>query len=117
MAAESPNEVSTPSQPPRRGRFIAAFAIAAAADLIQIVLAPLFFEGAISPLDDVLDVSVAAALTALLGWHWAFLPSLVAELVPGLDMVPFWTLAVIWAARGKKHPDETLKDVTPGRGK
>jgi hypothetical protein len=31
---------------------------------------------------------------ARLGWHWEFLPSSIAKLVPGVDLVPFWTLAV-----------------------
>jgi hypothetical protein len=35
----------------------------------------------------------------LLGWHWAFVPSFLAELVPGLDLVPTWTLAVLIATR------------------
>jgi len=54
---------------------------------------PLFGEGALSPADDVLDLAVAAVLVNLLGWHWEFLPAFAAELVPGLDLVPFWTLA------------------------
>ena len=55
---------------------------------------PLFLEGAYSPLDDVLDFAVAAVLVHLLGWHWEFLPSFAAKLVPGAGLVPFWTLAV-----------------------
>jgi hypothetical protein len=51
--------------------------------------------GALSPADDVLDVAVAAVLVRLLGWHWEFLPAFAAELVPGVDWVPFWTLAVL----------------------
>jgi len=65
-----------------------------AADAVQIVGFPLFAEGALSPLDDILDVVVAVALLRLIGWHWEFLPSFAAELVPGMDLVPFWTLAV-----------------------
>jgi hypothetical protein len=38
----------------------------------------------------------------LVGWHWAFLPSFVAELVPGLDIFPSWTAAVWFATRGRK---------------
>jgi len=55
----------------------------------------LFAEGALSPADDVLDIAVAAVLVRLLGWHWEFLPAFLAELVPGVDLVPFWTIAVI----------------------
>lgn len=50
---------------------------------------------ALSPADDVLDGAVAAVLTTLLGWHWEFLSAFAAELVTGVDLVPFWTLAVI----------------------
>ena len=78
-----------------RSRFRAAMILAMAADALQIVVFPLFAEGALSPADDVLDVAVAAVLVHLLGWHWEFLPAFLAELVPGVDLVPFWTLAVV----------------------
>ena len=77
-----------------RWRFLSAMGLALAADALQIFVLPLFFEGALSPADDVLDLAVAAILVHLLGWHWEFLPAFVAELVPGVDLVPFWTLAV-----------------------
>jgi hypothetical protein len=77
-----------------RGRFRAAMVLAMAADALQIIVFPLFAEGALSPADDALDVAVAAVLVHLLGWHWEFLPTFFAELVPGVDLVPFWTLAV-----------------------
>ena len=77
-----------------RARFRAAMILAIVADALQIFLFPLFAEGAFSPADDVLDVAMAAVLVHLLGWHWEFLPAFAAELVPGVDLVPFWTLAV-----------------------
>lgn len=78
-----------------RTRFRSAMVLSMAADAFQIFLFPLFGEGALSPANDVLDVAVAAVLTSLLGWHWEFLPAFAAELVPGVDLVPFWTLAVV----------------------
>ncbi len=78
------------SSNPRR----TALAIALLADALQIVFFPVFVEGAFSPLDDLLDIAVAWALIRLLGWHWAFLPSFVAKVVPGVDLVPTWTMAV-----------------------
>jgi hypothetical protein len=39
----------------------------------------------------------------LLGWHWEFLPSFFAKLVPGVDLVPFWTLAVANVYRKAKR--------------
>ena len=77
-----------------RWRFRAALILAMAADALQILVLPLFAEGAFSPAEDVLDVVVAAGLIHLLGWHWEFLPAFAAELVPGVDLVPFWSLAV-----------------------
>jgi hypothetical protein len=75
-------------------RFRAAVILAIAADALQIFVLPLFSEGALSPADDVLDLAVAVILVRLLGWHWEFLPAFAAELVPGVDLVPFWTFAV-----------------------
>lgn len=77
-----------------RSRFRVAMALAIATDALQIIVFPLFGDGALSPADDVLDFGVAAALIGLVGWHWEFLPSFVGELLPGADLVPFWTLAV-----------------------
>ena len=75
-------------------RMKAAIALAVAADVLQIAIFPLFVEGAVSPIDDVLDLGIGAVLTYLLGWQWEFMPSFLAKLVPGVDMVPCWTLAV-----------------------
>jgi hypothetical protein len=78
-----------------RWHFRTAMILAAAADALQIFVVPLFAEGAFSPADDLLDLGVAVTLTRLLGWHWEFLPAFAGELVPGVDLVPFWTLAVL----------------------
>ena len=72
------------------------------ADALQIFLLPLFAEGAMSPADDILDLGVGATLVYLLGWHWEFLPSFLAKLVPGVDLVPFWTMAVANVYRKSK---------------
>ena len=98
-----------------RSRFRAALLLAVVADVVQIVGFPLFAEGAMAPLDDVLDVVLGAALTGLLGWHWEFMPSFIAKLVPGIDLVPFWTLAVVNVYRKWKqgpHPQDEV-DVAP----
>jgi hypothetical protein len=94
-----------------RSRFRAAMILALAADALQIFAVPLFGEGALSPADDVLDVLVAAILVHLLGWHWEFLPAFAAELVPGVDLVPFWTLAVINVYRKWKQITVDEQDV------
>ena len=92
-----------------------ALTIALAADALQIVLLPLFGPGVLSPLNDLLDIAVAWMLTRLLGWHWAFLPSLVAELVPGLDLVPTWTLAVLIVTRQQVSPSRPEPPTIEGR--
>ncbi len=83
-----------------------AWAIAILADAVQIAAFPLFAEGALSPADTVLDILVAALLIRLLGWHWAFLPSLAAELLPGFDLFPTWTAAVFFVTRAQVKPGE-----------
>jgi hypothetical protein len=83
-------------------RFRAAMVLAVIADALQIIIFPAFVEGALSPADDVLDFGVAAILINLLGWHWEFLPSFLAKLVPGVDLVPFWTMAVANVYRKSK---------------
>ena len=84
-------------------RFRAAMILAIIADALQIVVFPLFVEGAVSPADDILDLGVGAALVYLLGWNWEFLPSFLAKLVPGVDLVPLWTLAVASVYRRSKR--------------
>jgi hypothetical protein len=76
-----------------------AWAVAIAADALQMAAFPLFVEGGISPADSLLDLIVAFVLIRLLGWHWAFLPTLAAELVPGADLFPTWTAAVWFVTR------------------
>ena len=84
-------------------RFQAAMILAIVADALQIAIFPVFVEGAMSPAEDVLDFGVGALMVHLLGWHWEFLPSFFAKLVPGVDLVPFWTLAVANVYRKSKR--------------
>src|SRR5579864_274582 len=84
-------------------RFQVAMVLAILADALQIVVFPLFVEGAFSPADDILDFGIGAVLIHLLGWHWEFLPSFFAKLVPGVDLVPFWTFAVANVYRKTKR--------------
>src|SRR5437867_12921139 len=90
-----------------RSRFQAAMILAIAADALQIFVFPLFAEGALSPADDVLDLAVALVLVRLLGWHWEFLPAFAAELVPGVDLVPFWTIGLANVYRKWKQKSVT----------
>ena len=83
-----------------------AWLVAMAADAIQIGALPLFAAGGLSPADALLDLGVAAILIRLLGWHWAFLPTLLAELLPGFDLFPTWTAAVFYVTRQRVRPEE-----------
>jgi hypothetical protein len=69
-------------------------------DLAQVALLP----AELTPLNNGVDVGTALAMVALVGWHWAFLPTFLAELVPFVDLVPTWTLAVLIATRGRLAP-------------
>lgn len=84
-----------------KGRIALAWAIAAAADALQIGGFAFFSEGALLPFDAVLDVAVAIALIVLIGWHIAFVPTFFVEALPFADLAPTWTLAVLIATRGK----------------
>lgn len=74
--------------------------IALAADVLQLAAFPAFAGGWLSPLNNGLDVVVALIMVRMVGWHFAFLPTFVAELVPGVDLIPTWTAAVWFATRG-----------------
>jgi len=96
-------------------RLRAAMILAVLADALQIVVFPLFVVGAESPVDDLLDLGIGAVLTYLLGWHWEFLPSFVGKLVPGVDLVPFWTLAVANVYRKQKRISISIEEVREER--
>jgi hypothetical protein len=97
------------------GRIRIARIVAFAADAVQLGALPFFVGGAASPWNDALDVAVAAAMVGLLGWHWSFLPTLVAESVPFLDLVPTWTAAVFLATRGARPVVTSEAGPTPTR--
>ena len=78
-----------------------AWAVAIAADALQIAAFPFFVEGGVSPADSALDLIVAFVMIRLLGWHWAFLPTAAAKLIPGADLFPTWTAAVWFVTRNQ----------------
>jgi hypothetical protein len=83
------------------GRIWAARILALVVDGIQIGMIPLFFGGAAAPWNDGLDLLAGIAFVALLGWHVAFLPTFLTELVPFVDIFPTWTAAVFFVTRGR----------------
>jgi hypothetical protein len=89
-----------------------AWAVAIVADVLQIAAFPLFIEGGISPADSALDLVVALVMIRLLGWHWAFLPTAAAKLIPGADLFPTWTTAV-WFVTRQRLSGRSTENLTP----
>src|SRR5262245_49984984 len=92
-------------------RVLIARVLAIVVDLVQFALLP----AALTPLNNVIDTAVALVMIALVGWHWAFLPTFLTELVPFVDLVPTWTIAVFLATRGQGVPQPGAPHV-PGSG-
>lgn len=97
-----PRDVAPAPAGPPGGRRRLALILALGVDFLQWVALPLFLTGALSPAVNVLDVAAAITMIALVGWHWAFAPAFIAELIPFVDLVPTWTLAVWIATRPRK---------------
>ena len=98
--AESGGGPGFPQADPRAGDLRRAWMVAIAADLVQFGLLPLF--GATAGLMVGLDVLVAFLLVRWMGWHLAFLPAFITELVPIANVVPSWTLAMLVVTRMRK---------------
>lgn len=109
--SSTPTNLAATSGP----RLKAALALAIVADIVQMVILPLVIEGAASPADDLLDLCVGGALAFLLGWHWEFLPSFAGKLLPGVDLVPLWTIAVANVYRKSKALPATREGVENAR--
>ena len=84
------------------GRRRLAWVLAISADALQIALLPALVVGV--PLVEAIDIAMAIALFFLLGWHLAFLPTLLAEAIPVVNLVPTWTAAVWLVTRSQKPP-------------
>lgn len=106
---------AAPTPPGRRclPRARVALFLALAADALQIALLPAVLGGALSPVDDFIDVLVAIAMVVLLGWHWAFLPTFLAEILPIVDLAPTWTVAVFIATRGRRDAKQAPTTTQP----
>jgi hypothetical protein len=91
-----------PKPPLSRSRIRVAWAIAIAVDALQLATAPAELGGPpVWLIEGAVDLLTMAGLWALVGFHWAFLPSFVTKLLPFVDIVPTWTLAVFLATRGR----------------
>jgi hypothetical protein len=83
----------------------AALAIAGMADFLQIMVFPAFGWGAASPAQDALDIFVAFLLMAICGFRWQWVLAFCMELVPGLDLLPTWTMVVALMPVRGEQPD------------
>lgn len=93
-------------------RMRSAFIVAVVADGIQLALGPLGWTF----LDEIMDVAVMIALSVLIGFHPALLPTMVLEFIPVLDALPFWTgcvALVISLRRGRQGPSGQTKPADP----
>jgi hypothetical protein len=102
VTEETPVEVLPPGRPnpqdqaprslphPRfsRKRLALAFAIAALADGLSMVLT------LTPPVQWAADLVTAVLLFLVLGRQWILLPGLIMEAIPGLYVFPFWVLVV-----------------------
>jgi hypothetical protein len=103
-------------------RIFAAFAVAILADAIQFpataAAATGIFAVPSEATDCLVDCVVAVITTALLGFHWMLLPTMLIEAVPGLDLLPTWTGCVALVVRlrlkspqGQPQPASPIIDI------
>ena len=71
-------------------RFIVALCIALAVDITFVFITPA--EG----LEVFLDGIIGAVLCFLLGFNISVIPAFFLEAIPGVDILPFWTLTVLY---------------------
>lgn len=91
-----------------------AFAIAVAADILEFPV--IWLEGwgwdwvvlLGRALGVVLDSCVMFILSKLLGFHWAFVPSFVLEVIPTIDMFPSWVACVAYVVWERKKQQQKL---------
>lgn len=101
-----------PSQSPLdRARLRLAWAVALVVDGVQIAA-----EATTGPvgwfIGAGLDVVALVLLWRLVGFHWAFLPSFLTEWIPGLNMAPFWSVALGVATRGRTKAPPPASNAT-----
>jgi hypothetical protein len=86
--------------PLTRARVRAAYMVAMATDLLQMVLGP--FGWAF--VDELLDVAAMILVSRAIGFHAALLPTFALEFLPLTDMLPTWTgcVALVVALRRRQ---------------
>ena len=83
-------------QPPilTQSRVRLAYAVAVAADFLQVMLGPLGWAFA----DEIIDVTAMVLTIGAIGFHPLLLPTFVVEFIPLVDMLPSWTACVAHVA-------------------
>lgn len=88
-----------------------ALVIALLSDAVGSLAAPM------PPLQWLVDALTAAMLFAALGFRWSLLSVLAVEVVPGLEMFPFWTLVIVALAGIQKETASQIVDVAGNKSK
>ena len=113
------------SKPPlTRKRIIAAYVVAIIADILEIPITATEDLSGMALLlpaeaaDGIIDCVVMGLMTKLLGFHWAFLPTFIIELIPEVDLLPTWVgcvALVVWQRKKEVPPaaPREVIDVTP----
>jgi len=98
------------AKPPlSKTRIRVAWAIALVVDALQLATAPAELGGPpVWLIEGGVDLVAMAVLWAVVGFHWALLPSFATKLLPFVDIAPTWTLAVFLATRGRGEVDGPL---------
>ncbi len=81
------------------------------ADVIQLLLGFWGWVGA----DQVIDLMAMLLISLTIGFHPLFLPTFVAEFIPGVDLLPTWTGCVVFvlARRWKTQPQHNPPPIPP----
>jgi len=74
-----------------QARIVIAIAVAASADLLQVVLLPVAWTFT----QQAIDVVAMGLTMGLLGFHLLLLPTFIVEFIPVVDMLPTWTGCVV----------------------
>jgi hypothetical protein len=91
-----------------KNRIWLARGIALAADAVQIGLFPLFAGGVAEGADLALEAATGLLLCWICGFHVAFLPTLIGEALPMVDLFPSWTLATLYVTRNSAVAPKSL---------
>jgi hypothetical protein len=95
-----------------RQRVWLAYAIAVAADVVQLMLGPLGWAFA----DEIVDVATMALAWRLIGFHPLLLPTFALELFPVADLLPTWTgcVALVVTLRKREQGASSPPPVSSG---